>query len=378
MKTLSLALVLMTLLVPGGAAAAEQPIIPPGMLAQMFDAASGAKHDQYLAVQAMTQLANGDLLLGVGGQPAISEGAIIVRLTTANEVVFETRLDEQGILDLQVQGGKAYVPGLDPSFGDDWSMGNVYVRDAAGTWTKRRTLPATVHAVGQAFDDAGNWYVAAYLDGSSLQIMRSADDGVTWARSPVLCCSWIEGLGVLAERFYLAVVPHDIYGNIGTTATIYVSKTGWVPEPSPPDTYWWADTGNGVARVSFTWLIPWRAGLLTPGLNFTSLSVVFTDGTARRYQLPFMLQGTRGVVKGAGGWLYVAATDGVYRSRDLLTWRKVSVMVPTALGWRAPYGLLLSDAGDQATLWELDTRSLDLPTAVHLQHFATRTGWQLW
>jgi hypothetical protein len=373
MKTaLAALLVTLALLAPGLVRAdapggiTPQQILPPGALAAMFDEQSGTTHDEYTAVQVMTQLPDGDMLLGVGGKPAISEGAIIARLTAANELIFETHLDEQGIIDLQAHDGKVYAPGLDPSFGDDWSLGNVYVRSADGVWTKKRNLPDTVHVVGQAFDEAGNWYLASYRVGSPVYIMRSADDGDTWEDSPVLCCAWAEGMGVLAGRSYLAAVPFDDYANLVTAATVYISKTGWVPESSPLDPYW-EDTGNVVAKASFIWILPWRDGLLVPGADFASLSLLLSDGTASSFPLPFTLRGERGAVVG-NDWLYVAATDGVYRSRDLVAWQKISDMAPTALGWRAPYGLLLSDAGDSAALWELDTRGLDdAPTAVRLR-----------
>ena len=106
-----------------------------------------------------------DVLIGISNDPGNSDGALLMRSADGASFTPERVLDEQGVHDIQVQAGVGWVPGTDPT--DDWTFGNLYRRSEAGVWSKLRTLPLTIHALGLWHDGAAIWVAGGMHTGDN-------------------------------------------------------------------------------------------------------------------------------------------------------------------------------------------------------------------
>ena len=125
----------------------------------------------------------GYLFGGLGNLPAGSDGGCVARVAPDGTVTVEYQLSEQGCHDMHLHNGKLYIPGTDPT--DDWTLGNIYIRDAEGAWTKLRTLPLVIHTWGLCHDALGRlWAATGAHTGDNVtwagNLYRSDDDGMTW------------------------------------------------------------------------------------------------------------------------------------------------------------------------------------------------------
>ncbi len=330
-----------------------------GALATLFDAESGGTHDAYFGAYVFAELADGTLLAGIGNRPADNDGALIVSISAAGAVTLEKKLDEQGVHEMRVHDGKVYVLGSDAALGDDWTYGNVYVRSAAGVWTKRRTLPNVLHCLSQCWtaSSSGTWYVGTGAhtgDNATWKgyVFKSTDDGATWTRLAAAVTDYrVYNLAWFRGRLYAAGMTQDTsYDN---TAYIYTSTD---------DGATWVDSGTTIwARTRW---VEFDGQLVAVGSARTTLVVVAADGSLSSVALPGTAVGREyqaHVLMVAGDRLYVLGKTAIYSSADLSNWETHythGLTAPTGLGyWSLATTLPLCSAGANALITKVAVSS---------------------
>lgn len=260
-------------------------------LVAMFDAESGGTADETFCVYTTCEL-NGYLYLGLSNQVTASAGAIIARLAPDGELTFETRLDEEGVASMVARDGRLHIVGADAAFGDDWSFGNVYVRDTDGAWTKRRTVPNAMHILGQAFDGAAWWVcTAGYEAGQDRpQVFMSGDLGVSWTKITDPPAS-------LPSRAYWLIIDDDrLFVACGiqfTTQVFYTERpfTSPVWQALPADLHF--PTNSRPVKFERTW---WAAGTFRGMIRLDTAvpEAEFIDTFVSRATFPFYVPSSTG------------------------------------------------------------------------------------
>lgn len=285
----------------------------------------------------------GNFCIGIGNEPASYDGAAIANITADGKVTVEYQLSEQGCHDMHVYNGKIYVPGTDPT--DDWTLGNIYIRDTSGEWVKRRTLPLTLHCWGACHDHNGDLWVACGCHaGDNVtwegMVMRSTDDGLTWA----------ENILLNGYRMFDVIEHNNIMCAAGWH---WSSQTGYQAQL-------WCNTGDG--WVLFDGVQPYRYPRLTPfgdmlitwhNVNQSLIDCV----TGIEYPVPFAhIPSLCNPFAVVSDWLYCVDGNGyIWRSKNLTSWERYSyVQNAISIGyWPSQNCLVVSDKGTQAKLWRI-------------------------
>jgi hypothetical protein len=284
-----------------------------------------------------------DLLIGLSNNPGNYDGALITRSTTGNTLTTERTLDEQGAHDMQIVGGRVFVPGADPvEPSDEWTLGNLYERSVGGTWTKLRTLPLTIHALGLWHDGSVLWVGGGMHTGDNVtwkgRVLRSTDDGVTWAAQ-------------------VDVNNYRIYDVIGHAGKLYATGYDWTGSEYTQDLHVSSDGGAtwskvaGVTPAIKPRMIAFGTSLIVAGE--TNLYRVDGSHVVTTYALPFTTASLWNILATDGTNVYALANDGrVWRSSDLTSWTAYTY-VPGAIAiarWSG-VGLMISDSGVNARVW---------------------------
>lgn len=134
----------------------------------------------------------GKLYIGSCTAPGLTDtGSIFVYDPESHTWEKAFKLNEQGVIRLEVYNETLYVPGYDANDGG-WDLGNIYIYDG-NTWVERRTVPRAVHTYGIAVYK-GKIYLSADIfdqppkDVSLTsgkvpiygRVVSSADNGITW------------------------------------------------------------------------------------------------------------------------------------------------------------------------------------------------------
>lgn len=253
---------------------------------------------------------------------------------------------EQGLADFQAitSTDKLYISGVDPAFGDDWSLGNLYIYQS-GAVTKRRTLTNVIHTLG-LWVDGGVTYAAtgAHLGDNvtwSGQVFTSTSDGVSWSR-PV------------------TVTSYRVYDIIGFDGDLYATglsvSYGRMLNRSTDGGATWATVGiaDPVSRAR-TALFDGK--LIGVQHSRTQLFSVAAGGSVSTHNLPFTVPDWWNVLADGGGYLYVLAEGGrVYRSSNLSSWvcyANTNTTLIAIAAWPDQNVMVLADQGLSAKLWTI-------------------------
>lgn len=146
----------------------------------------------------------GKLYLGSCTRPTLTAtGSVFVYEPETNQWREAFRVNDEGLVQLNVYGDRLYIAGPDADDGG-WDLGNIYVHDGE-TWVEHRTVPRAMHIHGLAVYRDRIYVSAAVLDhppaGLSIgdaydkglincygRVLSSGDGGLTWRedyRSPL-------------------------------------------------------------------------------------------------------------------------------------------------------------------------------------------------
>lgn len=281
------------------------------------------------------QPVNNNIFIGAGNSPGNEDGACII-LDSTREIV----LDEQGVHDIHNQNGELWVCGTDPvEPSNEWTLGNLYHRSVSGTWTKHRTLPLTIHALG------------FYHDGTKMVVVGGmhTGDNVTW-KGRVLTSTDAENwtavdvnnyrLYDVIKNNYWYAIGYDWTG-VGYTQDLHYSLDGntW-PKVS------------GVSPALKPRLILHGDGVYGAVNSLTSIFKV-VGTTVTTYALSFTLSPHWNVLESDGTYFYALSNNGViYRTSDFTTWSMyTSVANAISIKHWSGHGLLISDIGVNAKMW---------------------------
>jgi len=285
------------------------------------------------------QPVGGTLFIGAGNSPGNEDGAAVLSSADGVTIVSGRVLNEQGVHDAHVQGSDLWVCGTDPS--DDWTLGNLYHRDAGGAWTKLRTLPLTIHALGCWHDGAALWVCGGMHTGDSAtwkgRILKSLDSGATWSTVDVNNYRLYDVIGFDGKLY---VVGHDFTGVYSQDLHSSVDGVAWskVAGVSPAIK----------ARLALH-------GTLLVGVQ-SSLAGLFTvsaGGAVTLRATSFTLADHWNVLDSDGVYLYALdVTGGVWRTTDFVTWTLYArVAGAISIKWWAGHGLMIGDMGTAARVW---------------------------
>jgi len=283
-----------------------------------------------------------DLLLGLGNNPGNSDGALITRTPDGSTFTTEQVLTEQGVHDLQVVGGSVFVPGTDPAYTDDWTLGNLYERSVGGVWTKRRTLPLTIHALG-LWHDGSTLYVGGGMhtgDNATWRgrLLRSTDDGATWA----------DQIDVNNYRLY-DVIGHA--GKLYATSYDYNGVNYLVDLLTSTDGLSWSSVISSYSGLKSR-MIKFGDDLIAGGNSM--LYRITPAHVISNLSITFQISPQWNVFATDDTNLYVLGSDGtIWRSDDLVNWaRYTHVINAVAIVWWSGVGLMICDAGVNSQIWQ--------------------------
>jgi hypothetical protein len=268
----------------------------------------------------------GSLYLGHGDASA-DTGPTDVLLYDGSRFTLEFTCDDEMISRYRELGGKLAIPGADAV--EDWSFGNLYVREPSG-WVKLRTIPNAVHVLDLC-EFRGLWYAAVALKTDSPAsvgaVFVSSDSGRSWTLSHSIppSPSHHTRVGTL--------VVHD--DTLYAFAYSYASDR-YIPDPSGPSDSLLFDGRSWTSRD----LIPrpelalvrsahsFKGRLLIHAL-FGQNVLFGRRGEPRHYLLQVgldapLIQGPILDVESCSGRLYVLQEKSISHTEDLSSWRTLS------------------------------------------------------
>jgi hypothetical protein len=247
------------------------------------------------------------MIIGISNLPASYDGALMADLSPTGEITPEFTLDEQGVADKLLISGMVVVLGCDASLGDDWTLGNIYIRDRDGVWTKKRTLENVIHAWG------------ACLHNDKLYVATGAHigDNATWEARVYIS----EDLGDTWTYHY--VCYYRIYDIISFDGVLYANAWNW------PNYELWKSVDDGAtwskvegvtpkARVRLTIFDNRLVGVTSGG---ASIFTIDTSGGITNYSIPdgMVHQYNFNSLVVANGSLYVLTTQKIWKKESLAT-----------------------------------------------------------
>lgn len=292
----------------------------------------------------MFEFTDGRLCIAPGNSPANRDGGSVGFLLADGTIEIETLVDEQGVHDTHLHGGKIYVAGTDPIEG--WELGNIYIRDVGGNWTKRRTLPNVIHCFGMCHDIQGRLWVAVGAhagDNATWQgrIMRSIDDGVTWELNIQVNNYRMFDVIQFDNRMYAMGMGAYLDGQLFVSdddGATWTQDTSVMPHP-----YQRFIAHNG--SVYYLSYFQYNIARISPGG-----SIVSSTPGGSSVSSPF------NTLASDEEHLCFLDSDGyIRRSNDFTNWQTYSQVIGAiSLGyWPAQSCLVASTAGEQAALWRV-------------------------
>lgn len=249
-------------------------------------------------------------------------------------------LNEQGVHDVHLQGSDLWVCGTDPY--DDWTLGNIYHRNVVGAWTKLRTLPLTIHALGLWHDGAALYVAGGTHTGDSAtwkgRILKSLDDGSTWSAVDVNNYRLYDVIGFDGKLYAVGYDYTGVYSQ-----DLYVSVDGVT----------WPKVA-GVSPAIKPRLVEFRGSLVGVQSSLAGVFSVAAGGSVALQSVPFTVANHWNVLESDGVYLYALASDGlVWRTSDLSAWDTYSrVANAISLKWWPGHGLMIGDTGTAARVWK--------------------------
>lgn len=281
------------------------------------------------------------LLIGCGNSPGNEDGSQVFRSAAGTTFAHEYSPAEQGSsVDGQLVNGEWWVCGQDPT--DDWTLGNIYQRSAAGVWSKIRTLPLTIHALGLWHDGSAIYVAAGAHTGDSAtwrgRVLKSSDGGATWTSVDVndyRCYDVVGFDGKLYAIGYTAANSQDFH--VSTDGGAVWSKVAGVTPALKPR------------------LVEFGGALVGVQSSLAGIFAVAAGGMVTLNSTPFSIANQWNVLADGGdGYLYALSANGVWRSADLSTWQfYAAISSPIGIALWPGVGLMVSDVGLNARLWRV-------------------------
>jgi Carbohydrate family 9 binding domain-like len=278
----------------------------------------------------------------------------------------EVTVDEESVDVIREYGGQLFVPGIDSR--ESWKLGNLYVR-TAGKWKKLRTVPGGIHVLDAALFKGKLYATAGTLTGAALY--QSEDQGKSWKRYD------LQVAGEPGEGRYYEILPLKdclLVTGSRTQERAYTFANGKMKPLRVP-----LLPGHTVP-ASFAVLK--RMQRFGAGAVYTLWSVVDPKRPAPLFYLKDLEEGAQIVenfrdkqvrdvlVRGTtcyvltGSSLKKGFVGEVYRSTDLIKWKRIANFSPPAL----PVSMELSgktffvglggrardkNEGESGTIWTL-------------------------
>lgn len=279
--------------------------------------------------------------MGAGNSPGNEDGATVLSSSDGTTITSGFVLSEQGVHDAHLQGSDLWVCGTDPY--DDWTLGNIYHRDASGSWGKIRTLPLTIHALG-CWHDGTNLYVSGGMHtGDSAtwkgRILKSNDNGSTWSS--------------------VDVNNYRLYDVIGFDSKLYTVGYDWTGSVYTQDLHYSGDGAIWTKVLGVTPAIKPRMALYNGALicvqsDMGGVIKISVGGLVENRILPFTVADYWNVMDSDGVYLYVLASNGnIWRTSDLLTWELYTRVVNAiSIKWWQGVGMMVGDSGVNSRIWK--------------------------
>jgi hypothetical protein len=282
------------------------------------------------------------LLIMLGNSPGNEDGCQIFNSSDGINFTHEFTPSEQGgNIDGQLLGTDFWMCGQDPT--DDWTLGNIYHRNSSGVWTKIRTLPNTIHALGLWHDGSTLWIGGGMHTGDNAtwkgRVLRSVDNGATWEAQA-------------------DVNNYRIYDIIGHSSKLYAVGYDWTGIDYTQDLHVSSDTGNTWSKVSNVTpaikprMVAFGTSLLVAGAS-SNLYRVDVNHAITTYVLPFTMAAQWNTVTTDGTNVYALDSSGyVWRSSNLSSWEAYTfVSGAISIAWMGS-NLMISDVGINARIWK--------------------------
>jgi alkaline phosphatase len=309
------------------------------------------------------------LYLGYGsGLPADRNGSLLA-VTNGSVLTAVAELDEQGFIDMEAVDGTLTIPGVDPTYGDGWDLGNFYFYTPGQPITKQRTLPNVMHAWGSWFDtntDVLYTAVSSHLGDNATwtgEIFSTTTQGATWNRVG----NHEDGLGdyrtydIIGFNNKLYAIWNDAYGAAGSQCGLTTSADNGVT--------WTRITTQPLACRNRLHI--WNNTLLTLSYDQKSFVAVDSANTITThplsgYRIPAWSYNY--LANDADGYLYALAEYGqLVRTNNLTDWELMAhtgLELVTMAYWPHHNALVIGERGN-GRLWTLDLTTAQpiLPTA---------------
>ena len=317
----------------------------PGALKTKFEADTGETADATFGAYVLTTI-GANLFVGLGNEPAGSDGAEIVSTPDGVTLTTERVLDEQGILDMHALAGELWSPSCDPIYSP---FGSVYKRDAVGVWSQQETIPTTWHVWGLCHDSGGNLFACtgSYSGGGAVfegRVLRSPDGGATWPQN-------------------VQVNDYRVFDVIEFGARLYAIGYHWTGSAYQQQLWYSVDGGatwNLVAGQTphrYQRFVQFGTLLIYIDELLNSLRAIDAAFAITSYSLPASIASLRfNVLTTDGTYLYVLDASGyIWRSSDLVDWTRYSFVAGgiALTYWASDSSLIVSDIGTNARLWRV-------------------------
>lgn len=275
------------------------------------------------------------MIFAIGNSPGNENGSLLVDVDQVGNVVPVYAPAEQGsCVEIISDGMNVIIPGIDPT--ESWLLGNIYLND--GSWSKIRTLPNVIHALGACFHN-GKLFVAAGGHTGDLQtfrgyVLRSEDLGQSWSS--------------------VQVADYRAYSIVSFNNLLYVVGDEFLT----PTLYWSDDDGDTWTELIDFYpqkkprMVVWN-NLLVIAELFGGYKTINNLGEITRYTPPpHYTVFTWNMLAVHDGYLYVLCTDRIYRTTDLVSWEYYCNLGRQCTGlsvWPG-FGLIVSEIGSDARL----------------------------
>ena len=297
-----------------------------GALAAHFDAHAWDTYNDQAATHSPTMFGawsmvefDGKLFVGLGDEPGSGRAGVVALVNADLSLTFEYSLPEEGVSSMQVTPDGLYliVTGTDER-ANTGNGSSIYLRDTAGTWTRKPTLTGMpLHVWRLALSDD-----TIYVVGSNVNYFaKSTDLGDTWTYSGAATFESATRLMLDIVRLGTVLFTSSYYGS---SPTYY-----WQLHRSADDGATWTliDTqtmvlpDNSKQRLGNFALLPDRVVIVEESNRLLS---IVADGTVSSIMLPFVTTGRYSNLAVLDGYLYALGASGVVwrtvANTDLATW----------------------------------------------------------
>ncbi|QQR93591.1 carboxypeptidase regulatory-like domain-containing protein [bacterium] len=285
---------------------------------------------------------------------------------------------EDGIHDIDVYNDKMYILGTDPAFGDGWELGNVYTFTPEEGIIKFRTLPNTVHSLGQTHI-GDTWYVSTgNINSTQTQnyssLFASLDGGNTW--NMLAQTGNYRAYDILNNNNFGYFIIRDVGAYVKIKRTNLDDASLTLTEVPIVGYGYSVITPSIVARLT---------RLEDKIIGITSSNGIFSiknsSGNATLHTLPggrLPVQQFNPIAVDNDGYVYIITTNKeVIRTKNLYTWELVASIPATGSLAALTYNdntnvLAVSSIGTDANVWLLNLNEIQSLPVIGTDPYLTK------